>query len=260
MIDSGWDEYRGWASAAAALQKDLSWANTAALACAALAAALGALAAALGKNGGKPLAALAAVAAAATPIVGRHILESGSQAGSIRARATAEAIKGECYRAAARLPPYDGPDARNRFYAMLDALWPTRKVGSPSCNIRLVMPTTSADRRSKWTSAGPASTGSAVRDFRLPPGKTRTSVRSSTKARHICARAARRRARRPCQYPSGYDLCTMDRSRVHDRRPPRRLWRDGDASFLPPPMAQWRSPSGGSSNASTLPTLTWPLS
>ena len=122
MIDSGWDEYRGWAKRSRALQKDLSWANTAALACAALAAALGALAAALGENGGKPLAALAAVAAAATPIVGRHILESGSQAGWIRARATAEAIKGECYRAAARLPPYDGPDARNRFYAMLDAL------------------------------------------------------------------------------------------------------------------------------------------
>jgi hypothetical protein len=60
---------------------------------------------------GKVLSLLAAVAAALTPILGKEILSLGAEAKWIRARATAEAIKSECFRFAAQAGDYAGADA-----------------------------------------------------------------------------------------------------------------------------------------------------
>jgi hypothetical protein len=68
------------------------------------------------------LAFLAAVAAAMAPILGREILSVDSEARWIRARATAEAIKSECFRFAAQLGDYDGASARAAFIARRNTL------------------------------------------------------------------------------------------------------------------------------------------
>lgn len=118
MIEHGWDEYRAWALRSRTIQAERRKWNLAALACAVLAATLGAIAATLG-NGkdGHVIAALAAIASVTTPILGRYLLETAGEAKWIQARATAEAIKSECFRAAARLDPYGGADARDVFLA-----------------------------------------------------------------------------------------------------------------------------------------------
>src|ERR1700690_4423765 len=114
MIETAWNEYRAWAKRSRVLQAATRTWNEYAFRCAILAAVLGAaasgaatlatwaagnarpdLANAAGPTG-KLLALLATVAAAATPFLGRHLLEAGDEAKWIRARATAEAIKSEC--------------------------------------------------------------------------------------------------------------------------------------------------------------------
>jgi hypothetical protein len=124
MIESAWDEYRGWASRARALQAAAQRWSTAAMATALLAAVFGAAAgqAAAGAVGSRILTFLAAVAAALTPVLGRDILEVKREAGWIRARATAEAIKSECFRYAAGLGDYAGLGADAACQARLQAI------------------------------------------------------------------------------------------------------------------------------------------
>jgi hypothetical protein len=71
---------------------------------------------------GAALALAAAVMAALTPLVGKEILSLGSEARYIRARATAEAIKSECYRLAAGAGDYAGEDATSKFVKRLEGL------------------------------------------------------------------------------------------------------------------------------------------
>jgi len=123
MIDSAWDEYRGWAARARELQGKLRRWNLAALASAVAAAVFGGLAVQLGRSDwGKAAAGAAAVAAALTPIIGREMLSSAVERRWQRARALAEGIKSECFRFAARLTPYDAEDAAARFLAWRTAL------------------------------------------------------------------------------------------------------------------------------------------
>lgn len=122
MIETGWDEYRGWAARARRLQADLRRWNLASLLCVTAAAFFGGLAVQLKDRdtAGSVIAGLAAVAAALAPVIGREIMSSGVEKKWIRARALAEAIKSQCYRVAAGLPPYDGTDSAERFIAWRD--------------------------------------------------------------------------------------------------------------------------------------------
>jgi hypothetical protein len=124
VIDTAWDEYRGWAARARALQTASQRWNTAALASAGAAAALGAAAIQFSSypRAMQALSLLSALAAGAVPFLGKEILTSGAEAKWIRARATAEAIKSECYRYAARAGAYAGPDADEVFEQHRDAL------------------------------------------------------------------------------------------------------------------------------------------
>ena len=122
MIESAWNEYRGWARRSRTLQQSIRNWNTAAAACAALAAVLGAATTGRSYATAASLAALAAVASAVTPILGRHILETGSEARWIRARAAAEDIKSECFAFAAGIPPYDRADRNVVFIQRRNAL------------------------------------------------------------------------------------------------------------------------------------------
>jgi len=123
-INSAWDEYRGWAVRARELQKSSQNWNKADVICAAAAALLGAAATQTAgvPSFGKALSLLAAVAAALTPILGKEILAIGSEAKWIRTRATAEAIKSECYRFAAGAGDYVGADAAMNFNKRLEVL------------------------------------------------------------------------------------------------------------------------------------------
>lgn len=124
MIEEAWNEYRGWAKRARTLQTSSRRSSRVAFACAGLAAILGAAASQV-TNGsilGRTLAFLAAVAAAVTPILGREILSVDSEARWLRARATAEAIKSECFRFAAQLGDYAGPSATSAFIAKRSTL------------------------------------------------------------------------------------------------------------------------------------------
>jgi hypothetical protein len=71
---------------------------------------------------GRALAFAAAVIAAVTPVIGREILSADSEARWIRARATGEAIKSECFRFAAQLGDYAGSAAKSAFVARRNAL------------------------------------------------------------------------------------------------------------------------------------------
>jgi hypothetical protein len=124
LIDTAWDEYRGWAKRARELQSSSqNWSKTA-LACGAAAGVLGAAAAQAGSVSyvGAALALAAAVMAAVSPLVGKEILSTGSEARYIRARATAEAIKSECYRLAAGAADYAGEDTASKFLKQLEGL------------------------------------------------------------------------------------------------------------------------------------------
>ena len=113
MIEEAGDEYRGWAKRALTLQTSSRRWSRVASGCAGLAAILAAVGSQVtgGSISGRALAFLAAVAAAKAPILGREILSVDSEARWIRARATAEAIKSECFRFAAQLGDYAGSSA-----------------------------------------------------------------------------------------------------------------------------------------------------
>lgn len=116
MIETAWDEYRGWAARARELQDASKKWNTAALISAAVAAFFGAAATqAAGSPIGQAFSLLAAIAAALTPILGKEIFALGNEAKWIRSRATGEAIKSECFRFAARSGIYAAAGAENRF-------------------------------------------------------------------------------------------------------------------------------------------------
>jgi hypothetical protein len=124
MIEEAWNEYRGWTRRARTLQASARRWSSVSFGCAGLAAILGAAA---GQVTGSPvlgraLAFAAAVVVAVIPVIGREILSVDSEARWIRARATAEAIKSECFRFAAQLGDYAGSAAKSAFLARRDAL------------------------------------------------------------------------------------------------------------------------------------------
>jgi hypothetical protein len=124
MIEEAWNEYRGWAKRARTLQTSSRRWSGMALVCAALAAILAAAASQVsgGSITGRSLAFLAAVMAALSPILGHQMLSVASEAQWIRARATAEAIKSECFRCAAEIGDYASASAKSVFIARRDVL------------------------------------------------------------------------------------------------------------------------------------------
>ena len=118
MIEQAWNEYRGWAKRARSLQASAGRWNLSAMAALILTAFLGAAATFVGTYGaswpasgdiGRALACAAAIASALSLYVGRQALAVGGESGWLRARATAEAIKSECFRFAAGVDDY-APD------------------------------------------------------------------------------------------------------------------------------------------------------
>jgi hypothetical protein len=125
MIAEGWNRYRAWAKRARALQAASERDKLLALVAAVTAALFGAIASTVPEERATwatIAAVLAATAAAATAILGRDVLEVGHEKKWILARATAEAVKSECFVAAARAAPYDGADAEERLAARLDEI------------------------------------------------------------------------------------------------------------------------------------------
>jgi hypothetical protein len=115
MIVEAWDEYRGWAKRSRALQTEAQrwnfWSAVAFVATGLLGAmaayfAAGGAGGALDDRGARLLACMAAIASAVSLYVGRQALAVGAESGWLRARATAEAIKSECFRFAAGVAPY----------------------------------------------------------------------------------------------------------------------------------------------------------
>jgi hypothetical protein len=124
MIEEAWNEYRGWAKRARTLQASARRWSLIAFVCSGLAAILGTAAGQVTESPllGRALAFAAAVVAAVIPVIGREILSADSEGRWIRARATAEAIKSECFRFAARLGDYAGATAKSLFVARRDSL------------------------------------------------------------------------------------------------------------------------------------------
>jgi SMODS and SLOG-associating 2TM effector domain 1/Protein of unknown function (DUF4231) len=119
MIEQAWNEYRGWAKRARSLQGSTNrwnfWAMIALVATGVLGAATGFFGAnpTNGLTGwlaqdefARALACAAAVASALSLYVGRQALAVGAESGWLRARATAEAIKSECFRFAGGVGDY----------------------------------------------------------------------------------------------------------------------------------------------------------
>ena len=130
MLKMAWNAYRGWAKRARDLQAGAGRWNLAALVCIVLAAVCGA-ATSLTPAAPSPwnvvgtvLASAAAVASAVGAYLGKEILGSGKEAGWIQARATAEGVKSECYRYAAKAGPYAGaaPEAAKALQDRVAAL------------------------------------------------------------------------------------------------------------------------------------------
>ena len=130
MLKMAWNAYRGWAKRARDLQAGAGRWNLAALVCIVLAAVCGA-ATSLTPAAPSPwnvlgtwLASVAAVASAVGAYLGREILGSGKEAGWIQARATAEGVKSECYRYAAKAGAYAvvEPEAAKAFQDRVAAL------------------------------------------------------------------------------------------------------------------------------------------
>jgi hypothetical protein len=122
MIEQAWNEYRGWAKRARSLQANKDrwnfWALVALVATGVLGAASGFVASdpiawppgwLSHDQFATALACAAAVASALSLYVGRQALAVGAEAGWLRARATAEAIKSECFRFAGSVGDY-APD------------------------------------------------------------------------------------------------------------------------------------------------------
>ena len=119
MIEQAWDEYRGWAKRARSLQAKTGRWNFWALIAVIVAALAGAAASDFGADatggGGsesisRALACAAMVASVLSVYFAREILAVSAESGWIRARATAEAIKSECFRFAAGVGDYAAPD------------------------------------------------------------------------------------------------------------------------------------------------------
>ena len=122
MIEQGWNEYRGWAKRARSLQAKTDRWNVWSMAALVATGALSAAAEFLGadppgwipvwltdKEVVRALACAAAVVSALSLYVGRQALAVGAKSGWLRARATAEAIKSECFRFAGGVGDY-APD------------------------------------------------------------------------------------------------------------------------------------------------------
>lgn len=125
LLDAAWKDYRGWAIAARARQSESRQQGLAVLGITCAAAFFGALASIHWPGDGAIVIATslaAAILAAIGAVLGRHILDADAQRQWIQARATAEAIKSECYRYAARCGEYANRDAPLRFKNRIDAL------------------------------------------------------------------------------------------------------------------------------------------
>ncbi len=122
MIEQAWNEYRGWAKRARSLQERSGRWNFWAMAALVTTGVLGAASGYFGANSpdwlpgwlankefARALACAAAVASALSLYVGRQALAVGAESGWLRARATAEAIKSECFRFAGGVGDY-APD------------------------------------------------------------------------------------------------------------------------------------------------------
>ena len=132
MIESAWNEYRGWARRARELSATRSDGLHGAMARPCLRRELGAAASEQIGAGriGPALSFLAAACAAMVPVLGQDILSVGREFEWIRARATSENIKGECFRFAARSGDYVGPAAAALFRARRDkAIEAATKIG-----------------------------------------------------------------------------------------------------------------------------------
>jgi SMODS and SLOG-associating 2TM effector domain 1/SMODS and SLOG-associating 2TM effector domain 3 len=130
MLRIAWIRYRGWARRARDLQAGAERWNLLALVLVVVAAVCGA-ATLLTPAAPSPwnvlgtwLASAAAVASAAGGYLGREILDSSKEAGWIQARATAEGIKSESYRYAAKAGAYAvaEPEAAKAFHDRVAAL------------------------------------------------------------------------------------------------------------------------------------------
>ena len=111
MLRQAWNAHRGWAKLARDLE---SWAqqwNHTAVLCVIAAAVFGALGSVAPNTEGAWIAGAATVASAVGAFLGRQIVGSSAEAEAVQARATAEGIKSECYRYAARSGAYAVPDA-----------------------------------------------------------------------------------------------------------------------------------------------------
>jgi hypothetical protein len=119
MIEQAWNEYRGWAKRSRSLQASSDGWNFWAMIALILTAFLGAAATFVGTYGAgwsaysgeivRALACAAAISSALSLYVGRQALAVGAESGWLRARATTEAIKSECFRFAAGVADY-APD------------------------------------------------------------------------------------------------------------------------------------------------------
>ena len=106
MLRQAWNDYRGWAKVAQDLQSQSQRWNLAAVILVIAAAVFGAVASVAPDAWSGWVAGAAAIASAVGAYLGRQIVGSGNEAGWIQARATAEGIKSEWYRFAARARPY----------------------------------------------------------------------------------------------------------------------------------------------------------
>jgi conflict system pore-forming effector with SLATT domain/uncharacterized protein DUF4231 len=118
MIEQAWNEYRGWAERSRSLQGKTGRWNFWALVMVIVAALAGAAASYFSADAsdgstnetiGRALACAAMVASVLAVYFAREILAVSAESGWIRARATAEAIKSECFRFAAGVGDY-APD------------------------------------------------------------------------------------------------------------------------------------------------------
>jgi membrane protein YdbS with pleckstrin-like domain len=111
MLRQAWNAYRGWAKLARDLQSQTQRWNLAALCFVIAAAVFGAIASVAPNAWSSWVAGAAMIASAVGAYLGRQIVGAGDEAQWIQARATAEGIKSECYRYAARAGGYAVADA-----------------------------------------------------------------------------------------------------------------------------------------------------
>jgi hypothetical protein len=111
MLRQVWNAYRGWAKLARDMQTATQRWNLAALVCVIAAAVFGAAASVAPNAWSAWVAVAATIASAVAAFLGRQIVGVGDEANWIQARATAEGLKSECYRYAARAGAYAVADA-----------------------------------------------------------------------------------------------------------------------------------------------------